>query len=224
MYLTTLNGKLRLNKCGGVLVESESEEEPCCCPKKICWARSTGTLFSSTSDDLSINSSSDISQCSVIVDYFPNQCPPYSYFPADKVVEFLSKGGVYITNCEWTYCNQNLCDPDGSQFASHMSAIGCSLSRGRGTISTNTVYSPSGAKIFANCSITGNATAEIVGGTPLVSASSGTFCAPAYETGGTQGAGAKTNKGAVIAFGDSNMYISGEIRNNLLNTSVNDLF
>lgn len=31
MHLTTLNGKLRLNKCGGVLVEAESEEEPCCC-------------------------------------------------------------------------------------------------------------------------------------------------------------------------------------------------
>lgn len=36
MYLTTINNKLRLTKCGGVLVEADAEDEPCCCCTKGC--------------------------------------------------------------------------------------------------------------------------------------------------------------------------------------------
>jgi hypothetical protein len=225
VYLATINDKLRLTKCGGVLVEAKSQEEPCCCPKKICWARARGTLFAAGSDDISITASSDLNQCKVVVDYFPVQCGAYPYFSASKITEFLSQGGVYITNCEWTNCQASGgCDPDGAAFAAHMAAIGCSLARGRGTISTNPNYTPSGAKIFAGCTINGDATAEMTGGTPLSTASPGRFCPAGFETGGTQGAGAKTNKGAVIAFGDSNMYIGGPLRENLLNTPVDELF
>jgi hypothetical protein len=35
-YLTTINNKLRLDKCGGILVEADAEDEPCCCCFKGC--------------------------------------------------------------------------------------------------------------------------------------------------------------------------------------------
>jgi len=224
-YLTIYDGQLLVNDAGTALQLSDSVIAPCCCPQKICWAQSRGVLFAADTDDIDVDYSSDINQCKVVVDYFPAQCGAYPYFSADKIIELLNSGGIYITNCEWTNCQiSGGCDPDGAAFAAHMSAIGCSMARGRGTISTNFNYTSSGAKIFEGCTLTGNATAEIIGGTPLSIAAPGSYCQAAFETGGIQGAGAKINKGAVVAFGDSNMYISGPVRENLLYTPVGRLF
>lgn len=223
--LTLINGLIRHSGAALVLSPKPGTSDPCCCePKKICWTRDRGTLFETTSDDIDIGTGADVTQCAVIVDYFPNQCGAYPYFSASKIIEFLTSGGVYFTNCEWTNCDAlNRCDPDGAAFGAHMSAIGCSLARGRGTISTNPSYSAVGGQIFAGCQISGEATAEIVGGTPLVQSYPGSYC-PNNETGGIMGAGAKVHNGAVVGFGDSNMRINGAIRENLLNTTIADLF
>lgn len=228
--LTLINGLIRHSGAALVLSPKPGTSDPCCCePKKICWTRGRGALFASGVGDITLSTGpepSDVTQCAVIVDYFPNQCPPYSYFSASKIIEFLTSGGVYFTNCEWTNCDTTVyrrCDPDGAAFGAHMAAIGCSLARGRGTISTNPSYSAVGGQIFAGCQISGEATAEIVGGTPLVQSYPGSYC-PNNETGGIMGAGAKVHNGAVVAFGDSNMRINGLIRENLLNTTIANLF
>lgn len=227
-------GKLLLNRCGGdklvaftPSLNDTEDEEPCCCPQKICWAGLyRGVLFSDEPDDLSVNNESDLSLCKAVVDYFASRCPsfaPYTYFDPGKIAEFVQTGGLYITNCEWTNCELSgttlsVCDKDGAAFGAHMSAIGASLSRGRGTISTNKLYTSLGSKLFAGCSISGDATAEIVGGTALLTAAPGVHCSfrPSGEPGGVCCGGSEVGLGAVVGFGDSNVRISGEIRNNIL--------
>ena len=220
------NGKLLV--VDGKLATNEN----CCCKNGICWARSRGVLFPQDLDDLDVDDNSDLSQCKVVVDYFAEDCPTYypnnayPYLDPAKIMQFVQAGGLYITNCEWTNCEQSpapgTCDSDGEGFKQHMAAIGANLSRGIGTISSNPVYNSLGSKLFENCNIQGNATSEIVGGTPLLNALPGDACGD--EPGGICCGGSKVGQGAVVAFGDSNVEINNAIRNNILNNPVANLF
>lgn len=231
--LTTIGGKLRINTAGGgelVLSPKPGSSEPCCCDtKNICWYGTYGGLFAAGANDTDILSSTTdiVPICNVLVNYYSNQCAPYNYFPVAALADFINNGGIYITHCEWTNCGvgtvvPGTCDPDGAAFNSHMSALGCSLHRGRGTISTALTYTSLGSQLFSGCNVSGNATAEILGGTPLLNAAPSYYCQ--NEAGGTCCAGEKIGAGAIIAFGDSNVYISAPIRDNLLTTAVADLF
>ena len=204
------------------------ECSPCCSGGSgICWAgNGIGNLFPSGLNDRRVSATTGIQGCKVVVDYFAVQCPfenGYDYMPAAMVSEFLSNGGIYITHCEWTNCTVSSgCDPTGSGLNNHMSAIGCSIHRGRGTISTAPGYQPLGSALYTNSTISGNATSEILGGTPLLSSVRGGGCPS--EPGGICCAGEVVNSGAVIVFGDSNIYIYGNFRQNLLTILPSDLF
>jgi len=201
---------------------------PCCTAGTgVCWAgNGIGNLFSGGLNDTVVSASTGVQGCKVVVDYFAVQCPfqaGYNYIPAEMVSDFLSGGGIYITNCEWTNCTVNGgCDPTGSGLNNQMSAIGCSIHRGRGTISTAPGYLSLGSALYMNSTITGNATSEILGGTPLLSSGRGSGCPS--EPGGICCAGEVVNGGAVIVFGDSNIRITGGFRQNLLTIHPNDLF
>lgn len=202
-----------------------------CCKKrdKIAWNEYGGTcLFNYNSvDDILFNSdTNEVYFCTAIVEYFCVQCPPYRYLlNGSDVKNYVENGGIYIANCEWTNCDAlRRCDPDGEDFNQRMQSIGCSLRRGRGTISTNPRYISTGSALFEGSPAFGNATSEITGGVPLLLAEKGLSCPSNVETGGVCCAGEKIGKGAVIALGDSNVRFYGLFRENILSLPIEDMF
>jgi hypothetical protein len=205
-----------------------------CCAKrgKIAWNVYGGTClfnYNSVDDILFSSDTNEVYLCDVIVEYFCDQCPSvgtgYTYaLSASEVKNYVENGGIYITNCEWTNCDTTRrCDEDGEVFNQRMQSIGCSLRRGRGTISTNPQYISTGSALFQGSPTGGNATSEITGGVPLLLAEKGPFCRN-LETGGVCCAGEKIGKGAVIGFGDSNVVIYGSFRDNILSLPIEDMF
>jgi hypothetical protein len=210
-----------------------------CCAKrgKIAWSAYGGTClfnYNSVDDILFSSDTNEVYLCDVIVEYFCRKCPSlaggYLYsLSASEVKNYVENGGIYITNCEWTNCDSRIrrCDEDGEVFNQRMQSIGCSLRRGKGTISTNPRYISTGSALFEGSPTFGNATSEITGGVPLLLAQTNTFinaCAPENEIGGVCCAGEKIGKGAVIGFGDSNVTIYGSFRENILSLPIEDMF
>lgn len=203
----------------------------------VCWNTSgfsyDGELFAHLpADDTFVSSLSNIEKdCGgcVLVDYHSDRCPrnsSYPYIIPAKVVKFLKRGGIYFAHCEWDnyytcvglepmplhYQLRNrrptACDVHGGGFNTHMEAIGCSIRRDLPTAFGWPWHGHSlGSPLFKGVAVSGNATASLKNGVPLLSLPSGGYNPPECARGGIVCAGEKVHRGFVITFGDSNVQI-----------------
>ena len=221
---TIYNGAFLL---GGVnndrLQLSDNYQEPCCCGTgdNICWCPGADNVVQRSPDDILLTGAEDADflkkNCKAVIDYRPSKCGTYNYYNASVLSGYLFAGGIYFCNTEWDNCNgdgSGCVGDNGAEFNAHMQALGCSLTYGRGTISVDTAgYTPLG-NLFSGFTISGNATAEILGGTPVLEAKASGYCS--RTTGGVCAGGGVVGRGLVVAFGDSNIRTVGGLRERLL--------
>jgi len=156
--------------------------------------------------------------CDIVIDYFRSRCQAYPYLDPYDVKEFIESGGFYLTNTEWG--NNATNDEDGCgdkiAFEDHMISLGSNIRRGCNTISNAwELYNNSNSPLLTNVMVQGAATAEIVGGTEAFTTTNryevqpGVKDAPGCPGGNVQGMGDRLGDGALLLFGDSNMFFGG---------------
>lgn len=156
--------------------------------------------------------------CDVVIDYFYSKCGTYPYLESYDVKEFIESGGFYLSNCEWGNNSRNDEDGCGDKigFEDHMITLGSSIRRGCNTISAAyEKYNNSNSPLLTDVMVQGAATAEIVGGTaPFTTTNKYNVRlevndAPGCPGGNVQGKGDRLGNGALLLFGDSNMFFGG---------------